>query len=140
MSKYQSSVVKTSRQKVKEPHFAWRGIGCLMMIIIPIISATAGYETVQYGLNNGWAIPYQLLGTPRYPEFFYASNGLMTLLSPITATPHFYAYAAASILYMIILGGVVSLLYAVVYRIVGPAKYGPLDVPPPNIKFKKYKR
>lgn len=140
MGKYQSSVVKTSRQKVKEPHFAWRGIGCLMMIIIPIISITAGYETIKYGLDHNWTIPYQLLGTPGFPDFFYKSSGLMKLVSPIAATPHFYAYAAASFLYMILLGGIVSFAYAIVYRIVGPSRYGPLDVPPPNIKFKKYKR
>ncbi len=140
MSKYQSSVVKASRQKIKEPHYAWRGIGCLMMILIPIISITAGYETIRYGIDNNWAIPYQLLGTPRYPDFFYDSTGLMTLLRPVTATPHFYAYATASILYMILLAGILSLAYAIVYRMIGPARYGPLDVPPPNIKFKKYKR
>jgi len=33
-----------------------------------------------------------------------------------------------------------SVLYAFVYRLVGPPRYGPLDVPPPNVKLKKYKR
>ena len=64
----------------------------------------------------------------------------MTLLSPITNTRHFYAYVVTSILYMILLAGVMSVLYAFVYRLVGPPRYGPLDVPPPNVKLKKYKR
>jgi hypothetical protein len=64
----------------------------------------------------------------------------MQLLSPITATRHFYAYAVTSLLYMVLLGGIMSVFYAFVYRIVGPPRYGPLDVERPNVKVKKYKR
>lgn len=140
MSKYQSSVVKRGKDKSRETHFAWRGIGCLMMIIIPAMSIAAGYETIKYGLDHNWAIPYQLLGIPRYPDFFYQSSGLMTLLSPITGITHFYAYAAMSFIYMVFFGGIISMIYAIVYRIMTPSRYGPLDVPPPNIKVKRYKR
>ncbi|MCL4270029.1 MAG: hypothetical protein KJZ72_10815 [Anaerolineales bacterium] len=140
MSKYQSSVVKRTNNKTKETHFAWRGIGCLMMIVIPVISIAAGYETIEFGLNNDWAIPYQLLGTPRYPDFFYSSSGIMTLLSPITGINNFYAYAVASLIYMVLFGGIISMIYAIVYRMITPSRYGPMDVPPPNIKVKRYKR
>lgn len=140
MSKYQSSVIKQSKKKTRETHFAWRGIGCLMMLVIPAMSIAAGYETIRYGLENNWAIPYQLLGLPRFPDFFYSSSGLMTLISPIAGIPHFYAYAAMSIVYMVLLGGIISMVYAIVYRIVTPSRFGPLDVPPPNIKVKRYKR
>ena len=64
----------------------------------------------------------------------------MIILSPVTAIKHFYAYAVASIFYMVLLGGISSLGYAIVYRIVGPARYGPLDAPPPKVKVKPYKR
>lgn len=140
MSKYQSSVVKSKKERNKDVHVAWRGIGCLMMLVIPIISIALAVETINYGLDHDWVIPFQLLGFPRYPEWFYASNGLMTILSPITYTRHFYAYAVAGILYMILLSGVMSVIYAFVYRMIAPPRYGPLDVAPPNIKLKKYKR
>jgi hypothetical protein len=122
------------------PHVIWRGIGCLMMIIIPVISIAAAYETINYGLDNGWAIPYQLLGKPQMPSIVYKSSGLLTILGPIMNTPHFYAYAALSVIFMIMLGGVISVIYAFVYRSVGPSRYGPLDAPPPKIKTKKYTR
>ncbi len=140
MGKYQSSVKKRTVEKSRDVHVAWRGIGCLMMLVIPVISIAASVLTVDYGLNNGWTIPYQLLGYPKYPDWFYSSNGLMTILSPITNTKHFYAYAVVSLLYMILLAGVMSVVYAFIYRLIGPSRYGPLDVPPPNIKLKKYKR
>lgn len=140
MSKYQSSVVKRGKEKRREPHYAWRGIGCLMMLIIPAISIVAGVETIKFGLDNNWAIPYQLLGTPRYPDFFYRSSGLMSLLAPVTNTANFYAYAAMSFIYMVLLSGIISVVYAFIHGIMTPSRYGPLDVPPPNIKVKRYKR
>jgi hypothetical protein len=140
MGKYSTSSRKKVPPKPENPHFIWRGIGCLMMIIIPVISFAAGYETINYGLERGWQIPYQWLGTPRYPDLFYRSDALMTLLSPITNTPNFYAYAITGVVYATLLGGIISVAYAIAYRYVGPPQYGPLDAPRPNIKVKKYKR
>ncbi|HNK62664.1 MAG TPA: hypothetical protein PKL78_06505 [Anaerolineales bacterium] len=140
MSKYQSSVVKKTQRKTKTPHYAWQGIGCIMMIIIPAISIAAAVETIQYGLNNNWPIPYQLLGNPQLPDLFYKSQGIMMVLGPIVAIRHFYAYVVVSMLYMILFGGVSSLAYALVYRAANPSQYNPMDVPPPSIKLKKYKR
>jgi len=111
-----------------------------MMLLIPLISIAAGYETINYALNTGYPVPYQLLGTPTYPDLFYKSSGMMTILSPITAIRHFYAYAVAAIFYMVLLGGFTSLTYAIVYRMVGPSRYGPLDAPPSSVKAKPYKR
>lgn len=141
MGKYQSlAKKKVIQEKSHDVHVAWRGIGCLMMLVLPFISMAAAVITIDYGINHNWAIPYQLLGFPRYPDWFYASSGLMTILNPITNTKHFYAYAVTTILYMILLSGVISVLYAFVYRFVGPPRYSPLDVPPPKVKIKKYKR
>lgn len=140
MGKYTSSIHKRSTPKQDGPHVAWRGIGCLTMMLIPIISIAAGYETINYGLENNWAIPFQLLGTPRFPDVVYYSSGLMAVLSPIAAITHFYAYAVASLIYIVLLGGISSFAYAFAYRFIGPSPYGPLDVPRPNVKTKKYKR
>jgi hypothetical protein len=140
MSKYRSSSVKKVRERSGQPHFLWRGIGCIMLLIVPVISIAAGYETIVFALNKGYTVPYQLLGTPRFPDLFYQSTGMMTLLRPIIAIKHFYAYAVASIMYMILLSGIMSFVYALVYRMVGPGRYGPLDAPPANVKVKPYKR
>lgn len=140
MGKYTSSARKRVTPKSERPHVIWRGIGCLMMLIIPIISIAAGYETVRYGLEHNWAIPYQLLGYPAMPDIVYRSSGLLFLLGPVMNTNHFLAYAAFSLAYMILIGGVISFVYAFTYRLIGPPRHGPLDVPAPKIKVKKYKR
>jgi hypothetical protein len=140
MSKYRTSSTKKVRERSNQPHYLWRGIGCAMMLIIPVISIAAGYETINFALRSGYAVPYELLGTPRFPEIFYKSSGIMILLRPIIGITHFYAYAVASVMYMILMGGISSFGYAIIYRMIGPSRYSPLDAPPPNIKPKPYKR
>lgn len=103
MSKYRSSSRKQVKERTNQPHYLWRGIGCIMMLLIPLISIAAAYETINYALEVGYRVPYQLLGTPTYPDLFYKSSGMMIILSPITAIRHFYAYAVASIFYMVLL-------------------------------------
>jgi hypothetical protein len=124
----------------KGPHPVWRGIGCLMILIIPILSIALAYETFNFAIEQKWRIPYQLLGTPRLPDIFYDVSILRQLSFPIRQIENFYGYTMMSILYMIVLGGLISLIYAVVYRLMGPARYGPFDAPPPTIKTKRYKR
>ena len=140
MSKYRSSTTKAVKEKSKQPHFLWRGIGCFIMILIPVISVAIGYELVQFAIVQRYPIPHELLGLPRFPALFYKSSGIMIILRPIASIKHLYAYASAALLVMITLGGITSLGYAFVYRMVGPSRYGPLDVPPPKIKAKPYKR
>ncbi len=141
MGKYSSQVRKPSfREKDRSPHAVWRGIGCLMMLLIPILSIALGYETVKYGLEHEWPIPYQLLGTPILPDLFYKFYILRLIFLPITGIENLYAYSAFAIGYTIVIGGIISVIYAVVYRLVGPPRYGPFDEPPPKIKVKRYTR
>ena len=141
MGKYNSNTtLKPSSIQSKSMHEIWRGIGCLMFLIIPAISIAAGYETVRYGLENKWPIPYELLGTVYLPDIFYSTSGLSTIFSPISQVPNIFAIAVASLIYMMLIGGVISVIYATTYRMIGPSRYGPTDAPPSGIKVKKYKR
>jgi len=141
MGKHTSMVRrKPLKEADRGPHAIWRGIGCLMILLIPILSIALGYETVQYGIKAEWPIPYQLLGTPKLPDMFYDVRILRQLSLPVRRTEHFFAYATFSIGYMVVIGGLISVVYAFIYRMVGPARYGPFDAPPPKIKTKKYTR
>ena len=141
MGKYNNySRPQSSVTKPKAPHEIWRGFGCLMMLIIPAMSIASAYELVQYGVANNWPIPYQLLGKAYLPEIFYSTPGLSTIFSPISNVPNFYAVATISVIFIMLFGGVISVIYAATYRLIGPARYGPTDAPPAGIKVKKYKR
>lgn len=140
MGKYRSSAVRRQKPVDTGPHFIWRGLGCLMMIIIPAISFASAHELVDYGLKHNWSIPYQLLGTPKLPEVIYKSSALLAVFGRITQIQNFYAYLALGILIMIVLSGMISVGYAFIYRFLGPSRWGPMDMPPPKFKTKKYTR
>jgi len=62
------------------------------------------------------------------------------LFGAIDNIQNLYAYIALSIIIMVILGGVLSFVYALIYRFVGPSKYGPTDAPPVKLKVTKKQR
>jgi len=130
----------SSRSRLNETHYIWRGIGCLMIIILPVMSIASANETVNYGIDNGWPIPYEMLQPVRLPDIFYSTGGLRTIFNPLSAIPHFYAVSALSVLYLIFASGLISVIYAAVYRMVGPSKYGPTDAPPTKFKATKKSR
>jgi hypothetical protein len=132
---------ESSISRTKQPHEIWRGIGCLMMVIVPVISVAAASETVKWILANGnKLIPRALLGIPRLPDFVYKSDGLVLILSPITKINNLYAIVVMSLFYILIISGVISVIYAATYNMVGPSRYGPTDAPPPKIKRVKKSR
>lgn len=126
--------------KPQGPHDIWRGIGCLMMLIIPAISIALGISIINYAIEQRWELPYQLVGYMKLPDYFHKSSGLIQILGPLTRIPNLYAYISASIMFMLLLGGLVSTLYAILFSFVGPSRYGPTDAPPPRFKSKKSSR
>lgn len=142
MGKYSgsSTLKESSLRKPKEPHGIWRGIGCVMMVIIPAISILIGIQVVDTALANKIRMPSQLLGYPQLPDFVYKVTGLRDLLIPLTRMQNLYLYFIVIIICMVLISTVISLIYSVIYRIVNPVRYGPLDEPPSSRKAKKHSR
>jgi len=111
-----------------------------MAIIIPMISYAAGQITVDSMLANGFDIPREFLGRPNLPGIITGSSGLYTLFGWAGNVDNFYAILTATVIYIVLLGGFISLLYTFTYRFVAPPRYGLQDMPPPNFKGKKFKR
>ena len=136
-----SSQRESSVSKPKQPHEIWRGIGCLMILVIPVISIAGGDQTVKYLLkNHRGIIPLELLGTPHLPDIIYKSTGLMTIFGPLTKIQNLFAIAVVSLIYIVVISGLISLIYATVYAMVGPSRYGPTDAPPPKVRVTKKSR
>jgi hypothetical protein len=131
---------QSSRSTPKVPHDIWRGLGCLMILIVPAISIAAGYGTIKYATDNKWPLPYQLVAPVHLPNVFYSTPGLRAIFNPLSNIPNFYANVAASLLYMMLISGVISVIYATIYRMIGPERYGPTDAPPSRTKVTKKSR
>ncbi len=123
-----------------QTHEVWRGIGCLLMLIVPIISYILASLTVTAALAAGWPLPYQLVGNPVMPKALWSVQALAPTLGFIESQTNLYATLLVTVLFSVFLSAVLSFAYSILYRIVGPSRYGPLDAPPPRVSVKTYKR
>lgn len=128
------------REKSTKPHPVWNGLGCVMIVVVLLMSFGLSVMALDMVKANHWPFPYQLLGHPRFPDIFYSTIGLAKLFNAIGSVNNLYAYIALTLVFTIILSGVVSVLYASIYRMVGPSKYGPTDAPPVRMKITKRQR
>jgi len=98
-------------------HPIWRGIGCLMMILIPVMSYAASVLIVQEDLKQGWLpVPVEFSRAITIPYF---GN-----------VPYLLANLLVAVVLSLIGFGIFTAFYSLIYSILGPSQYGPLDSPP----------
>ncbi len=133
MAKYSKYGNKAPPKKGHKIHPIWTGIGFMMIIIIPIIVWIISDELVKYGQQQGWAILSSFPSTLPIPAALYPTFSFL-------ASYNFTAKVIFFIFLLIIISGLMSVVYAFVYRLVGPPRYAPDDIPAPRIKTKTFKR
>jgi hypothetical protein len=139
MGKYTDRRKEVRVDKDHTKNFAWKGIGCVLMIAIPVLSIAAAMVTLSFPSARN-IIPYGLQGPPTLPDFLFATDGLRIIFNPIAQIQDLWAIIVVSLAYMVVLGSLISLVYAIIFRTINPRTYGPFDAPPPKVKAKKYKR
>ncbi|MFZ5855443.1 MAG: hypothetical protein ACOYZ6_01305 [Chloroflexota bacterium] len=139
MAKYRS-YEKSPPSRSKDPHPVWRGIGCLIMLIVPALSLGLSTILVQISPSLGIQLPDGLLGRPVMPELLFKVPGLVGILNWIQSLNNLYAILVGMFTITVLLAGLIALIYAFTYRVVGPPRYSGIDAPPPNVKVRKYKR
>jgi hypothetical protein len=140
MTRYSAASRRASTKRTVQTPAIWRGIGCILLLIVPVMAWVLAVATIQVALRNGWPLPSQLLGYPELPEWLWDIPALWTPLGLLSRQPHLYMTIVLAVLYTIAISGLLSVVYSVVYRIVGPPRYGPLDLPQPQVKVGRYKR
>jgi hypothetical protein len=79
--------------------------------------------------------------TPQPPDLLVQySQPLARLFVSLLSHPNMYAVLLYTVVYIVLIGGLFSVVYAYMYRMAAPSRYGPMDAPPPKTKIKKYKR
>ncbi len=139
MSKYRTYEKKAPRRR-NEPHPVWRGIGCLIMLLVPALSLGISAILVEAAPSLGIPLPPGLLGRPVMPEILFQVPGLVGILYWIQSLDNLYAVLVGAFAITVLLAGALALGYAFLYRFIGPPRYSEFDAPPPNIKVRKYKR
>jgi hypothetical protein len=142
MSKYNTYTKKDFKRPYKV-HPIWRGIGFLMMIIIPIVAWFSAELLVAMALESEVAqikTFTTVMARPFvFPDWVYAVPGLNDFARWIRSIPMIKAQLLFSFFIILIFSGLLSVLYSMIYRASVP-RYSPLDEPAPKIKPKKYTR
>ncbi len=130
------------KEKARETPAIWRGLGCLLMVIIPIISYAAAAITVQYIYeNNPSFIPRDLLTTMDVPIIVWRILPVLAgFLQNIFSYRFLWVNLAVTVVFMLIFSGIMSVVYSMLFKAFGPPQYGRLDAPPARKKTKKYVR
>jgi hypothetical protein len=99
-------------------HPIWRGIGCVMMLVIPIMAYAGAVLLVGMNLERGW-IPM-------------SSDLLRIRTLPVVGleVPRLYANLLAAGALVFIGYGIMMFFYALLYRAVEPRKGKILEAPP----------
>jgi hypothetical protein len=139
MAKYQS-YQKPKDLPRNEVHPVWRGIGCLMMVITPIISWAAAMLLLELGRSQKWPFLYELRDFVRFPDLFYKIPGILVVANYLSSIPYFKALLIFFFLVLMLLSGVFAVLNAMLYRMIGPPRYTAIDAPAPRVKTKRYTR
>ena len=103
-------------------HPIWRGIGCILIIVIPIFSFALAHTLIEANISN-IGIPTELRATVD-----------TIILGPVRFFP---AKALAGVVLSVLLFAIVTFIYALMYRISGQGARGPLDAPPVRHRPKK---
>lgn len=141
MGRYTSYQKQKEKVKRDEVHPVMRGIGCILLVLVPIIAYGTAVYLVDYGVRSGWPIPIAWLGTVELHPLLLRLGGLAVIWNYLQAQNNLTANLVFAFTITIVIFGILSILYGFMYRLFGPPEYGPTDEPPiRGRKVKRYKR
>jgi hypothetical protein len=131
------SAQKYRREHEQRPwkiHPVWRGIGCALLILVLIMSWYGTKLFLQS--NEKIVLPRELTRVVSIP--YTHVSGIDRLIGEInnyfSRTGFVFGQIFFTTIFAIIGFGVMSVIYAVMYKVAGPPRYGPFDVPPNQMR------
>jgi hypothetical protein len=140
MGRYTSYQKQQGPDRRGEIHPVMRGIGCVLMVIVPFLSYGAASLLVDYGIKKGWPIPPTWLGNPHIYPLLLKAKGLQPVWNYVSSQTNLAANLFFALAIAVVVFGVISIIYGTLFRMIGPPQYGPTDAPPIRKKVKRYKR
>jgi hypothetical protein len=117
----------------------WRGVGCIIMAALPLITygltALATPPIADTGL-----VPLSLLGYVNFPAWVFRTPGLSDVAIFIRGINNLWLGLILFLIILILITGIASLIYVSVLQVIGPPRYSEKDAPPTGYKAKAYKR
>jgi hypothetical protein len=139
MGKYTTYTKKPPKPRDLGVHPVMRGIGCIMMVVVPILSYGIALLLLPY-VNNRWRFPPSWLEPVSIPPYLLGIKILEPVWNILLRQDNFIAVLVLTIAIIVVIGAAMSILYGYIYKFFGPPQYGPQDAPPMRVKVKRYKR
>jgi hypothetical protein len=128
MPKYNSFQFAQEERKW-EVHPVWRGIGCALMVIVPILSYLGAAEFVRANQRGRWLpVPPDVAGTIDFSPVSRLVPALSSLVKNLDQV--YYMDLIMTVVFTVIAFGLLTVVYSIFYRAAGPERYGPTDAPP----------
>jgi hypothetical protein len=121
MGKYDSYTANKPKPKKREVHPIWRGVGFILILLIPALSYVGTLLLIEENSKSGW------FSIPR------------DLISPYVE-PYFYVKIILTIVFMFIFYAIFLFITALINRMIAPPRYSVYDVPPQAFRGKKKSR
>jgi hypothetical protein len=114
-------------------HPIWRGIGCFMLILLPIMAYVAQHD---FWRNTTWfPLPADLIQPVAIPTTGISEvNAYIIPVNNLIGERIYYADLFFFFIFLLLGFGLLSMVYGVFYRIVGPPRYGRYDAPPEKVR------
>ncbi len=112
-------------------HPVWRGIGCIWLLISPVLAYAIASLLVDFNLKNGFIpFPFDLTRSVTIP---------LARLFPVNdlVAPRLYGNLLVAAVLLLVGFGVVMVIYAIIYSTMGPSRLGPMDAPPIRRKTRR---
>ena len=131
MSYYNRYQVKKERPWTVHP--VWRGIGCIIMVILPILAYAGAWILTRENFKSHWLpLNPSLVAQIRMPviDWSFLSFPIDTnfLIAWLPGQPLYYVDLLFFGAFLIIGVGILSIVYAFMYRAFVPT-HGPFDAP-----------
>jgi len=132
---------KTPYERKEKPQAnpLWRGVGCIIMVALPLITFGLTVLSMPPLLASG-LMPMQLLGQVNFPAWVFKAPGLSDVAIFIRGIDNLWLGVVVFFLILLLLSGISSLIYVSVLQVIGPPRYSEKDAPPTGYKPKAYKR
>lgn len=118
-TKYQYQQVRERRWDV---HPIWRGIGLVMLVLLPLISFAAAVLIIRANQEQKW------FSTPEEFSGYFETPQLASLAPELERV--YYMDLGLTFVFVVLGFGIFTVIYSFMWGQLGPSRYGPVDSPP----------
>ena len=122
-------IERASEKRPWKVHPLWRGIGCVLILMIPIMAYAGAIEFWKANQAHQWFTFPPFMSKAISISFLKYIPVLDQMINPVLQRA-LYGHLVFMLIFMVLGFGLLSMVYASLYRFIGPPRYGAYDAPP----------